>query len=101
MSQSKTRHTLSETWAEHITAWKQSGQNQKVFCAEHGLSYHQFGYWRRRLSASTATVESNFVPVRPPVTNFSGLALVLPNGLVIHGIAADNLSLVGQLLRQL
>ena len=37
----------SERWNTIIADWRQSGQTQKQYCSEHGLSYSTFCYWRR------------------------------------------------------
>ena len=47
-------------------------------------------------------MSSDFVPViHAPQAEGGGLSLVLPNGLVLQGIAADNLPVVYQLLSRL
>lgn len=38
-----------EAWAELMAAYEASDCTQRAFCAEHGLAYSTFGYWRRRL----------------------------------------------------
>ena len=37
----------SEHWGKLLTAWQDSGLNQKAFCVERGISYSNFCYWRR------------------------------------------------------
>lgn len=37
----------SEHWGKLLTAWRDSGLNQKAFCVERGISYSNFCYWRR------------------------------------------------------
>jgi hypothetical protein len=34
-------------WGKIIAAWRESGQTQRAYCAERGLSYSNFCYWRR------------------------------------------------------
>ena len=96
---------LSQYWQEQISAWEQSGQTQKSFCAQHDLNYHRFGYWRRKyLERDSVNVQqgNGFVPVRHSVDGVSaGLTLMLPNGIRIQGIESGNLPVVSQLLRQL
>ncbi len=97
---------LSHYWQEQITTWEASGQNQKSFCEKHNLDYHRLGYWKRKFqelaSINDAQHHTGFVTVRPVVDpETTGLILALPNGIRILGIAASNLSVVAQLLRQL
>ncbi len=89
-------------WQQQIQAWSESGKSQKTFCEKMRLSYHQFGYWRRKFSQGlpAITKATTFVPVNQRPSAMS-LSLSLPNGLTIEGIAESNISLVGPLLRQL
>ena len=105
MSTTEETKPATQFWREQITEWEQSGQSQKSFCEEHDLSYHRFGYWRRKyLERDSVNVQqgNGFVPVRHSVDGVSaGLTLMLPNGMRIQGIESGNLPVVSQLLRQL
>ena len=107
MATAEESNHLSRYWQEQISAWEQSGQTQKLFCAQHDLNYHRFGYWRRKLSATARPVDlvhrpSGFVSVQPVSDRTTtGLILTLPNGIRIQGIESGNLPVVSQLLRQL
>ena len=97
---------LARYWQQQIEAWQSSGQTQKAYCQTHELSYHRFGYWRRKLlqqsQAAQGQTGSGFVPVTHSATSPSaGLSLAFPSGLVLRGIAGDNLPLVYQLLSRL
>jgi hypothetical protein len=97
---------LASYWLQQIEAWQASGQTQQVYCKTNDLSYHRFGYWlrkfRRQAQETQSQKGSGFVPVTHSDTSQStGLSLALPRGLVLRGIAADNLSLVHQLLSRL
>jgi len=97
---------LSIYWQRQIEGWQSSGQTQRAYCEANELSYHRFGYWRvkfRRQAQQAQSHEgSGFVPVIPVVPSHSaGLSLVLPRGLVLRGIAGDNLPVVYQLLSRL
>ena len=35
-------------WKRHINDWQSSGLHQTEYCRHHCLSYHQFGYWKKR-----------------------------------------------------
>ncbi len=96
--------TLSDYWSQHIQSWQQTDKSQSSYCRAHDLNYHRFTYWRRKLLAPDTAVRqvvpsSSFVPVKaisPGVD--SSLTATLPNGVILQGIAADNLSVVKQLL---
>ena len=97
---------LASYWKQQIEAWQASNQSQKAFCRVHDLDYHRFGYWRRKFLQPAAEAqrqrETDFVPVTyASQAEASGLSLVLPNGLVLQGIATDNLPVVYQLLSRL
>lgn len=102
MNTTKHSESLSDFWNQQIKQWQQTEQSQIAYCRTHDLGYHRFTYWRRKL-ASTAQkaqqpVRSGFVPVKACSTIPQALTVTLPNGVILRGIAADNLSIVKQLL---
>lgn len=40
---------LQKEWEQRISDYKESGQSQAKWCEDNGVSYHQFGYWKKRL----------------------------------------------------
>ena len=36
-------------WRVHLDAQSNSGLSRAEYCRQHDLSYHAFGYWRRKL----------------------------------------------------
>ena len=97
---------LASYWLQQIEAWQSSGQTQQAYCKTNELSYHRFGYWRRKFRQQSQEVQSQkgsgFVPVTPSAaTQSAGLSLAFPSGLVLRGIAGDNLPIVYQLLSRL
>ena len=38
-------------WSQHIALWRQSGQTQRAYCRDNGLSHTAFYYWRPRLQS--------------------------------------------------
>ncbi|WP_435808097.1 IS66 family insertion sequence element accessory protein TnpA, partial [Zhongshania aliphaticivorans] len=40
----------SQFWQDHITAWQGSGLSQAAYCKQHEIKFHNFAYWRNRLS---------------------------------------------------
>ncbi len=105
MSDQDKSEKRSNYWQQQIKAWESSGQSQKTFCQSHDLNYHRFGYWRRKFltdDGGDAQQTTGFVPVsyhQQPTS--SELSLILPNGLVLQGIATDNLNVVYQLISRL
>jgi hypothetical protein len=94
---------LSTDWTAHIQGWQRTEQSQSAYCKVHDLNYHCFIYWRRKLAGTTKpktklVPSSAFVPVKAYSTISSELTVTLPNGVIVRGIAADNLPVVKQLL---
>ena len=106
-----TEHTetkaLTDYWREHVEAWRTAGgDSQAAYCKAHELIYHRFVYWRRKFEGGTsrrAKQQSGggFARVACDPVIDTGLTLSLPNGLVLRGICAGNVSVVRQLLDQL
>ena len=98
--------SLAYYWREHIEAWRSGSDSQAAYCTAHDLIYHRFVYWRKKYEADVSAPElretrSGFAQVIcDPVVDTS-LTLSLPNGLVLRGISAANVSVVRQLLDQL
>ena len=94
---------LASYWLQHTEAWQSSGKTQQAYCEANKLSYHRFGYWLRKFrQQAQSRKDSGFVPVIPSAPSQSaGLSLAFPSGLVLRGIAGENLPLVYQLLRRL
>ncbi len=97
---------LAAYWKQQIEGWENSDRSQKSFCQANGLSYHRFGYWRRKFDGGSRhspvkRASGGFATVdyRPEVD--AGLTLSLTNGLVLRGICVDNVAVVRQLLDQL
>jgi len=106
MPNNTTSEARADYWRQQIEAWQTSGQSQQGYCKANDLSYARFVYWRRKFREATTgrqrRTSSDFVPVtcQPPVS-ITGLSVVLPSGLELRGISADNLGLVHQLLNRL
>ena len=104
MKTNKPAESLSDYWGQHIQSWGQTDTSQSSYCRTHELNYHRFTYWRRKLIAPRSSTRqsvqrSNFVPVNTASSLVSSsLTATLPNGVILQGIAAENLSVVKQLL---
>ena len=97
---------LASYWQQQIETWQSSGQTQQAYCKANDLSYHRFGYWWRKFRQQAQEVQSQkgsgFVPVTHSApSQCTGLSLALPSGLVLRGIAGDNLPIVYELLSRL
>jgi hypothetical protein len=106
MTDEATREALSEFWRRQIEAWQVSGQSQQAFCRARDLIYHRFVYWRRKFQERSVDVpdspSSALVPVTyRPATGEDTLSVVLPNGLELRGITANNLALTCRVLERL
>ena len=106
MSVKAESEALASYWQQQIAAWQSSGQTQQAYCKTNDLSYHRFGYWLRKFRRQSQEAQSQkgsgFVPVTHSATSQSaGLSLAFPSGLVLRGIAGDNLPIVYQLLSRL
>ena len=70
-----------------VESWQSSGQTQKVFCTEHGISVSVLAYWQRRYRDHHAE-ESNeidgFVPVHMAVPSSFAIEMALPSGTVLR-----------------
>ena len=97
---------LAAYWQRQIDQWKSSGQSQVKFCQTNDLSYHRFVYWRRKVERGRdgrqdKRESGGFATVDYRDDANCGLTLSLPNGLVLRGISASNVSVVRQLLEHL
>ena len=100
----------AHVWQQHINDWHTAGVSGSLYCKQQSLIYHQFVYWRRKLSAikayptpGEAEANSGFarvVSVPGPGTT-DGLTVSLPGGVSITGLHAGNIELLGAVLRQL
>ena len=107
MEHEPTSSSRQAHWQGHIERWQQSGQSQQAYCREQDLSYFRFQYWRRKLREHEQrdvqrTRPSGFVPVAADGSRaHPGLCVVLPNGVQLRGISAENLAVVERLLAHL
>ena len=99
-------NSQSEQWQHRISTWKQTGQSAAQFCRDNNLSYHQFGYWSRKLAeASPEEVASRpsagFAQVQYQASEAPELSLSLPSGITVKGICVNNIATVRRLLEVL
>lgn len=107
MKTNDTPDTQSPDWPKLLAAWKRSTLSGAEFCKRRGLTYHQFVYWKRKLSkpvSSSAPPKQNaFIKVksRPTVPATEGLTITLPGGILIEGVNESNVGLLRGILEQL
>ena len=89
-------------WKHHIEGWQSSGLPQREYCRHQHLSYHQFGYWKKRFFSTETGV--SFVPLKledlldtPAQPEHASLCLVINNHFKVEIRAGFD----SQLLRQL
>ena len=96
---------LDHLWQHTLAEWAASGLSGAAFCREHGLGYHQFSYWRRKLRAEgQSDAGAGFARVAPTVAateTADALTVSLPGGVSITGLHAGNVELLAAVLRQL
>lgn len=100
------RHTF---WQEHVQIYHGSGLSKARYCRDNDIAYHQFIYWASKFAdtktpdntiADTGT--SKLIPVMLAEPEYgTGLQLHLPNGVLISGISAQSVGIVGHLIEQL
>jgi len=95
-------------WRTRIDAYLASGLSGSRFCQANDLIYHQFVYWRRKLSGTEPVIQCSnsaavggFTQVVVERPASAELTIELPGGLSIHGIRHQNLDLVQALLERL
>jgi hypothetical protein len=100
----------ANVWQQHITDWQIAGVSGNAYCKQQSLVYHQFVYWRRKFAAAEDTLKQEQVTkgfarvVSAPgasIGGADGLMITLPGGVSITGLHANNIELLGAVLRQL
>lgn len=101
------REGRARLWADRARAWRESGQTQVAYCAEHGLSVGLLRKWIVKLGAKKARMgrRPTLLPIalRPAgtpvianeaVAREAALEIALPNGARIRasGRIADQLT---------
>lgn len=73
-----TRSDKARRWQQHIDAWRQGGQSQRGYCAQAGISFSNFSYWRAKLKGQSAG-SGNWVSL-PLSSSRSVVVASLPGG---------------------
>ena len=100
----------AHVWQQHITDCQASGVSGSAYCKQQSLVYHQFVYWRQKLTPAEdclkqAQATTGFARVvsapSAGIGGADGLTVALPGGVSITGLHAGNIELLGAILRQL
>ena len=97
----------TDYWQQQLDNWIDYGLSGAAFCKQNELVYHQFAYWRSKLSKSDkAPSQTKSPPGFARVTSLPEVAmreltLTLPGGIAITGLHAGNVDVLGAILRQL
>ena len=93
-----------EHWKRHIEGWHNSNIPQREYCRHHHLSYHQFGYWKKRFVRSETGMKFVSLDLRTSSTgrhrsqSNCPLRLVVSDGLKIEVEAGFDPDLLAQLI---
>ena len=57
MSEAVNKKRSRAQWAQLMARYEAGSLTRRAFCAQHGLAYSSFCYWRKRLHTRVATSE--------------------------------------------
>lgn len=77
----------AQFWQDHITAWQGSSLSQATYCKQHEIKFHNFAYWRNRLSPAKAPSAKLMQLGAMPVS--SRVVMNLPLGVRLELSASD------------
>lgn len=74
-----------QVWRERVALFRASGQSGRAWCIENDIREHLLWYWVRRIEATCAEAETQWLPVAveggSPATN-TGLSVRIGNAVV-------------------
>ncbi len=96
-------------WEAHVLACQDSELSKARYCRDNDLNYQQFIYWTSKSAevspANNATAKTNSTKLVPVMLRESdtpaGIQVHLPNGVLISGISAHSVGIIGRLIEQL
>lgn len=81
-----------------VEEYRQSGQTQKEFCQQRGLSLFQFKYWLQKYRKEESR-DNAFIRLKPGNANSLGSYRIdLPNGIIIHLNGSESLKLISEII---
>ena len=96
-------------WKEHVDACQRNELSKARYCRDNDLNYQQFIYWTTKFSDVSSAINAmpkqsstKLVPVMLQEADFpTGIQVHLPNGVLISGISAHSVGIIGRLIEQL
>lgn len=102
---SHTREEKRAYWANHVKAWKESGETQRNYCLQQHLKPHQLTYWKQVFEPHSEPMPTatGFIPVQvaSSPSQAQGLTVRLRGGVCIEGVHAGNLTATRALIEWL
>ena len=84
-------HARDAEMLSHIKAWQASGETQTNYCQYHGISRHQFIYYKQKLGfmksrRKTSKVQNQLIPVtiQPEIESTQALWIEHQNGFKVE-----------------
>jgi transposase-like protein len=71
---SRSNRRSREEWERLMAEYEAGELSQRAFCAQHGLAYSSFGYWRKQLR-SVLPAEDRPMPALVELPAWPGLAV--------------------------
>lgn len=94
-----------EIWLQHVQQWQQSNLSQQTYCAQAGINYGTFVYWRGQyLQESGQIKQRHFAPVKVNQSQpdiMQSIKVKLISGVVISIPCSMDVMKVAELIRQL
>ncbi len=103
MKTSEVAPARGEVWRDLILQQKKSGLPVQTFCRQHGVSWHSFYQWRKRLARSQPVRFALVEPREAGQQDRAGLELWLSSGERLQigsGVDASTLRTVLAVLRE-
>ena len=100
-------------WQQQINDWEVTDLSGNAFCKQQSLIYHQFVYWRQKLTSGEdypkqapaatgfARAVSSALLIDVDAGSVDDLTVSLPGNVSITGLHAGNIELLGAVLSQL
>jgi len=96
----RSNSTTAEVMFSKIRQWKSSGMSQKSFCRQHGIAYHSFHHYYKKIRDADQNSSTGFIPLQvsdPDTSIFALLSFSNGNTVQFHqAVSPDYLkALVG------
>ena len=81
---------------ELIEAWRHSGQTQKAFTQDRGITLQRFAYWIRKKKQQEQS-SGGFLAIEPSGENATTVEVIYPNGVRV-AVPPGDLPLISRLI---